>query len=400
MDCSILQPIAVILLLISVWFIYERYKFYTTVIQKNPTSVILTPVSTKTTSQKDKKCSPDLEKLVAPYCNFRQYLEYLWLDYLPYIWSLPIKMAMEIYYRQFRSKLSVYEKRQRLAKMVLETSIVLGFHKKEDRNYIFKFRSFLMPCRDISAMERYFVNECLINIAVNDDEVPVLTDIVVNGTHLQSINEMFSFLGLLLGVYTHTLTHAQAANIAEINTNGIQHRSDLSDGFKQSIDEMHAVVSGINEAANHYPADIMGISRKHHESIIGHNVVQQIDGHHNIVQCSEISEFVHFTIKARMVFSKYLGHSGIPISTLAANTFFHSIDHYNIGKYFLRDSEEKVYHGIPTRMFVSFFGHLNYDFGRWQGMKYNKSTEWKNIYNELKLINPELADNVHMFVSV
>ena len=82
-----------------------------------------------------------------------------------------------MYYRQFRSKLSVYEKRQRLAKIVLETSIVLGFHKKEDRNYIIKFRSFLMPCRDISAMECYFVNECLINI------------VVTLWTYLQSINE-------------------------------------------------------------------------------------------------------------------------------------------------------------------------------------------------------------------
>ena len=115
--------------------------------------------------------------------------------------------------------------------------------------------------RPISAMECYFVNECLINIAVNDDEV--LTYIVVNGTNLQSINQMFSFLFLLLSAYTHTLTHAQAGNIAEINTNIIQHRSDLSDGFKQSIDDMHAAISGINEAANHYPADVLGISRKH-----------------------------------------------------------------------------------------------------------------------------------------
>ena len=400
MDCSILQSIAVILLLISVWFIYEKYKFYTTVIQKNQNSVILTPVLTQTTSQKDKKCSAGLEKLVAPYCNFRQYLKYIRLVYLPYIWSLPIKTAKEIYYRQLRSKLSLYEKRQRLAKIVLETSIVLGFHKKEDQNYAFKFRSFLMPCRDSSAMECYFVNECLINIAVNDDDVPVLTDIVVNGKHLQSINEMFSFLFLLMSLYTHTLTHVQDGNIAEINTNIIQHRSDLSDGFKQSIDDMHATVSGINEAANHYPADLFGISRKHFGSIIGYNGVKQIDGHHNIVQCSKISEYVHFTIKARRVFSKYLGDSGISISTLAANTIFHSIDHYNIEKYFLHDSEEKVYKGIPTSMFVSIFGPLNYDIGRWQSMKYNQSTEWKNIYNELKLINPELADNVHMFVSV
>ena len=400
MDCSILQLIAVILILIPVWLIYEKYKFYITIIQKNPTSVTLTPVLTQTTIQKDKKCSAGLEKLAAPYCNFRQYLRYLRLDYLPYTWSVPIKAAKEIYYRQFRSKLSVYEKRQRLAKIVLETSIVLGFHKKEDRNYVFKFRSFLMPCRDSSAMECYFVNECLINVAVNDDDVPVLTDIVVNGTYLQSINEMFAFLFLFISVYTHALTHVQAGNIAEINTNIVQNRSDLSNGFKQSIDDMHAAVSGINEAANHYPADIIGISRKHFASVVGYNGVQQIDGHHNIVQCSKISEFVKFTIKARMVFSKYLGYTGISISTLAANTFFHSIDHYNIGKYFLHDSEEKVYHGIPTGIAVSIFGNLNYDFGRWQGMKYNRSTEWKNIYRELKLINPELADNVHMFVSV
>ena len=399
MYSSILQIIAAILLLMSVWFIYEHIKFYITIIQKNPLSVILKPVSTQTMCQKDKICSLGLEKLIAPYCNFRQYLKYLRLDYLPYMWSLPIKTAKEIYYRQFRSKLSLYEKRQRLAKVVLETSIVLGFHKKEDLNYVFKFRSFLMPCRDISATECYFVNECRIYIAVNDDDVPVLTDIVVNGTHLQNINQMFSFLYLLLSLYTHTLTHVQAANIAEINTNIVQHRSDLSEGFKQSIDDMHAAVSGINEAANHYPADVMGISRKHHGIIIGHNVVQQIDGIHNMVQCSKISEFVNFTIKARRVFSKYLGDSGISISTLAANTFFHSIDHYNIGKYFLHDNEEKIYHGVPTSMFVSLFGHLNYDFGRWQGMKYNRSTKWKNIYNELKLINPELADNVHMFVS-
>ena len=147
-------------------------------------------------------------------------------------------------------------------------------------------------------MECYFVNECLINIAVNDNEVPVLTDIVVNGTHLQSINEMFSFLGLLLAVYTHTLTHVQCANIAEANTNIIQHRADLSEGFKKSIDDMHASISGANEGAIHYPAHALGISSKNFGNILGYNCVQQIDGHHSIVQCSKISEFVNFTMKS------------------------------------------------------------------------------------------------------
>ena len=395
---SILQLIAVILLLISIWFIYENIKYYFTIIKRNPRSVMYTPVLTQTTSQKDKKRRARLEKLVAPYCSFRQYLRHLRLVFLPFMWSAPIKIAKEIYSRQFLSKLSEYEKRQRLAKIVLETSIVLGFDKKEDQNYVFKFRSLLMPCRDISAMDCYFVNECLINIAVNDDKVPVLIDIVVNGTHLQSINEMFSFLGLLL-MYTHTLTHVQCANIAEANTNIIQHRADLSEGFKKSIDYMHAAISGLNEGAIHYPAYVLGISSKHLGNILGYNCVQQIDGHRNIVQCSKISEFVNFTMKARMVFAKYLGDTGISISTLAANTIFHSIDHYNMGKYFLHDSEEKVSHGISTSMTFSIFGGLNYDIGRWQRMKYNRSTEWKNIYSELKLINAELADNVDMFAS-
>ena len=317
---------------------------------------------------------------------------------MPYVWSLPIKVAKEIYSRQFGSKLSEHDKRLRLAKMVLETSLVLGFRKKEDRNYVFKYHSFLIASRDLSNADYHFVNECIITISVNEDDVPVLINIIVDGTHLECINQMFSFLIILSSVYAHTLTHVQAGNIAEINTNIVKHRLDLSEDFMQSIDDMHAVVSGMNEAATYYPADILGISQKHLAVILGHNSVQQICSHHTIVQCCHISEYVNFTMKARKVFSKYLGDS-ISISTLAANTLFYSIDHYNIDKYFLHDSEEKIYQGISASIFTSIFGHLNYDIGRWQGMKYNQSTEWKNIYRELKLINAELAEHVHMFVS-
>ena len=154
---SILQLIAAILLLISIWFsfnngkinfdVHMNIKVYFTIIKRNPRSVMYTPVLTQTTSQKDKKRRARLEKLVAPYCSFRQYLRYLQLVFLPFMWSAPIKIAKEIYSRQFLSKLSEYEKRQRLAKIVLETSIVLGFDKKEDENYVFKFRSLLMPSR-------------------------------------------------------------------------------------------------------------------------------------------------------------------------------------------------------------------------------------------------------------
>ena len=349
MDCFILQPIAIILLFISVCFICEKYIFYINHIETNTKCIRFTPVKTKTMTQKYKQHIGGFEKLLAPYCNFRQYLRYLWLAYLPYVWSVPIKISRVIYFRQFRSELSEHEKRKRLAKIVLETSVVLGFHKKEDRNYVFKYHSFLLPSRDLSNADLHFINECVINISLNDDDVPVLINIVVDGTHLQSINKMFSFLHMLFAVYTHTLTHDQAANIAEFNTNIVKHRLEISEDFKQSIDDMHAAVSGINEAANYYPADIWSISRKHLAAIIGHNSVQQICNHETIAQCSKISEYVNFTMKARKVFSKYLGGSGISISTLAANTIFHSIDHYNMDKYFLYDSEEKytrVFHPV------------------------------------------------------
>ena len=382
------------------WYVYDRYRWYATIIKNNPKDVLLTPVLTEKTSRSYKKYSPDHDRVVAPYCSFRQYLKYLQLVCFPFVWSIPIKFVKEIYSRQFVSKLSVYEKRQRLAKMVLETSLVLGFDKMEDGKYVFKFHSFLMPSQNNSDAKYHHVNECVIVVEVNDDDVTVLTDIVVNKKHLQNINQMFSFLNTLWCVYTHTLTHIQAGNIAEINTNIVQHRSDFSDDFKESIDNMHAVVSGMNESANHYPADVWGIPRKQLQIILGHNGVHQIENHHTIVKCFQISEFVNFTMKARRVFSKYLGDSGLSISTLAANTIFHSIDHYNMGKYFLHEATEKEYRGIDSRMITSLLGELNYDIGKWQGMKYSPSTIWQNVYGELKLINPELADKVHMFVSV
>jgi len=114
----------------------------------------------------------------------------------------------------------------------------------------------------------------------------------------------------------------------------------------------------------------------------------------------KISNFVSFTMQARKVFAKHLSHTGLCISTLSANTIFHSIDHYNLDKYMVNERKEKSYLGIDSRLITTLLGKLNYDFGRWQGMRYTKYATWRAIYLELKEIDSYLADKVHMFVSV
>ena len=105
-------------------------------------------------------------------------------------------------------------------------------------------------------------------------------------------------------------------------------------------------------------------------------------------------------MKARTIFRKHLKFSNAVVSALTANTIFHSIDHYNMGKYFLHESKEKKFKGIDARMITSILGDLNYDIGCWQGMKYSKCQTWRSIYQELRDIDKELADRSHMFVSV
>ena len=87
--------------------------------------------------------------MFAPRCTFRQYLKYTWLVWLPFIWSVPLKFLVLLFKFQFRSKLSDSEKRQRLAKMVLETSLVLGFRMKEEgERYLFTYERFRMPTKE------------------------------------------------------------------------------------------------------------------------------------------------------------------------------------------------------------------------------------------------------------
>ena len=46
-------------------------------------------------------------------------------------------------------------------------------------------------------------------------------------------------------------------------------------------------------------------------------------------------------MKQELLFRKHLTFSNAVTSALTANTTFHSIDHYNMGKYFLNESKEK-----------------------------------------------------------
>ena len=156
----------------------------------------------------------------------------------------------------------------------------------------------------------------------------------------------------------------------------------------------------MNESANHYPADIWGITRLNLQTILGYNSVRSMGCHQKILLCAGVSKFVSFTMKARGVYQKHLNKYGVNISTLSANTIFHSLDHYNMGKYYFHDNERKQFLGIDSGIITSILGDLNYDFGRWQGMKYTKYKVWREIYAELKNIDEDLADKTHMFISV
>lgn len=383
------------------WYLLDRYRWYNRVIKNNPRTASLITVKIKNSSSETEEKKISNTKVLAPRCSLRQYIRYLYLACVPYAWSVPIKYLKQIFLRQFKNKLTEYEKRQRLAKMVLETSLVLGFHSRDDsEQYFFQYKNFKMPSTKRNKTEYYYVNQCEVLIKRDKLKNLVLEKVNVNNKNLDQMNEMFSFLNTLWCVYTHTLTHVTAGNVAEMNIDQVQSNKSLPEEFKRSIDDMHSVVSGMNESANHYPADIWGISRQNLQLILGYNSVQQIEHHQSIIRCCSVSKFVDFTMKAKKVFTKYLGDTGLSITTLSANTIFHSIDHYNMGKYFLHDSENKSFHGIDSRMITSLLGDLNYDIGKWQAMKYSKCETWRNIYQELALIDKELAEKTHMFVSV
>ena len=393
----------IILFLISlIWYLRRRYLWYQNVISRNPKRATLYPVLTKSMVMSDeftqsKYPSP---KVIAPYCTFKQYIRYLYLSCIPYGWSVPIKFLVEMISRISSSKLSEIQKRERLAKMVLETSLVLGFVNARGINvYIFQYENFRLPAKVKDGSDYYHVDRCTIEI-VNHKGTTILRKLIINKEKVTSLDEMFAILNTIWCVYTHTMTHIQAGNIAEINLSQIQNDKDISTDFKSTIDDMHAAVAGMNESANHYPADIWGITRKNLQIILGFNSTQKIRNHQNIIKCYELSNFIRFSLKARAIFRKHLKFSNAVISALTANTIFHSIDHYNMGKYFLHESQEKKFKGIDARMITSILGDLNYDIGCWQGMKYSKCRKWRAIYNELRDIDKELADRSHMFVSV
>jgi len=383
-----------------VWFAKQRYQWFRSVINKNPIFATLQPVIAKSSQQKDLYEEGEPARLVAAKANFRQYIKYLILACLPYFWSTPIKLIQEFWTRQFDSKLTVNEKLQRMAKMILETSLILLFTEKlENGRYLFSCKNIRIPSKEHK--EYHHINKVNIEIDLDESNELIVVSVCIDGEELiNDIDASFAFLNTLWCVYTHTLTHIQAGNIAEINITNVKDRTDLPEEFKTSIDDMHSAVSGMNESANHYPADIWGIPRRNLQLVLGYNSYQQIHNHHTIVQCMKISNFVSFTMKARKVFAKHLSHTGLCISTLSANTIFHSIDHYNLDKYMVNERKEKSYLGIDSRLITTLLGKLNYDFGRWQGMRYTKYATWRAIYLELKEIDSYLADKVHMFVSV
>jgi len=384
--------------LFIIWFIHQRYNWFKTIINRNPIYATLRPVITKATEDAEYEKMQIPRQMAAPQANFRQYLKYLYLACLPYFWSTPIKIAQEYWSRLFESKLTMAQRRQRLAKMILETSLILLFERKlEDNVWRFAVQNFLLPAENEEARK---IEECTFDIGLGESGEPSFLELHVEGKQIEDMDTCFGFLNTLWCVYTHSMTHIEAGNIAELNLTKIKDNEDLSDDFKSSIDDMHSAVSGMNESANHYPADIWGIPRQNLQIVLGYNSHRQIKNHQNIIHCMGISKFVQFTMKARRVFQKHLAHTGISISTLSANTIFHSLDHYNLGKYMIHEKKQKSFLGIDSRMITSLLGRLNYDFGRFQGMQYTKYQTWRAIYLELYEIDAYLADKVHMFVSV
>ena len=392
----------ILFLICLIWYLRRRCLWYQNVISRNPKKVTLHPVLTKSMEMSDeftelKYPSP---KVIAPYCTFKQYIRYLYLSCIPYGWSVPIKFSLEMISRLSSSKLNETQKRERLAKMVLETSLVLGFVDAQVIGvYIFQYENFRLPAKVKDGNDYYHVDRCTVEIAKHKGAT-ILEKLIINKETVTSLDEMFAILNTIWCVYTHTMTHIQAGNIAEINLSEIQNHGYINAEFKKTVDDMHAAVAGMNESANHYPADIWGISRKNLQIILGFNSTQKIRNHQNIIKCYEISNFIRFSMKARTIFRKHLKFSNAVVSALTANTIFHSIDHYNMGKYFLHESKEKKFKGIDARMITSILGDLNYDIGCWQGMKYSKCQTWRSIYQELRDIDKELADRSHMFVSV
>ena len=85
---------------------------------------------------------------------------------------------------------------------------------------------------------------------------------------------------------------------------------------------------------------------------------------------------------------------------LLANTVMHSLDHYNLSKYFLQDNEPKVYGGVDVRLFSSIFVDHNHDLGKWQYISHARDELWKSIYDDLKEIDEDLANYVHKYVCI
>ena len=203
--------------------------------------------------------------------------------------------------------------------MVLKISLVLSFSKVQDISvYIFQYKNFRIPGKVKNGNDYCHVDCCTIKI-VKHEGTTILKRLIINKEKVTSLDEMFAILHLIFCVYLHTITHIAAGNIAEINVNQIQNGGDLSADFKKTIDDMHAAVSGMNESANHYAADIQGMTRKNLQKILGFNIPQKIRNHQNIIKFSEISNFIQFTMKARAVFRKHMKFSNAATSPLTVN---------------------------------------------------------------------------------
>ena len=86
------------------------------------------------------------------------------------------------------------------------------------------------------------LSRCDVVIKVDEDNVPHLRDIILDGNCMVELGEMCAFLNTLWCVYTHTLTHIQAGNICDINNAGVVDGD--GGGLKESMDDMHAAASG------------------------------------------------------------------------------------------------------------------------------------------------------------
>ena len=167
-----------------IWFSRQRYQWFRTVMNKNPLFATLRPIIAASQTSDDGETYGTNEAplhLIAPKADFRQYLKYLYLACLPYIWSTPIKVAQEYWSRLFECKLSMDDKRRRLAKMVLETSLVLLFEEKtEDGRFRFGCQNCLLPSKE---GDSYHVKRCEFYIGLDEEERPMVQE-PVSYTHL------------------------------------------------------------------------------------------------------------------------------------------------------------------------------------------------------------------------